>query len=150
MNAPRIIGADSRCHVNVLDDTGDVGLELDPVVTSDKGLSRVLADEAFMNEIVVVHVHSSQNQADPPHFILNVNGTNQPVIRGHDNPMRRKYLEVLARMKATSFSQPERNPMSPDAGNQLIPHTSMVYPFNVVRDDNPRGPAWLSAVMAEA
>ena len=31
-----------------------------------------------------------------------------------------------------------------------IPNTSLNYPFQVMRDDNPDGPAWLEKILAEA
>lgn len=133
--------------LDVLEDTS--GGEIESVLNDDRGLSQVVKDEEFMNEIVVVHVHSSTNENDPPHFILSVNGTSQPVFRGHNTPIKRKYLEVLARMKTTRFTQPARDNMNPEPGNALIPHTGMVYPFQVIEDKNPRGGAWLSAILQE-
>lgn len=133
--------------LDVLEDTS--GGEIESVLNDDSGLTQVVKDEAFMNEVVVVHAHASTNENDPPHFILSVNGTNQPVFRGQNTPMKRKYLEVLARMKTTNFTQPPRDNMNPEPGNALIPHTGMVYPFQVIEDKNPRGPAWLSAILQE-
>lgn len=140
--ASKIIG------VAVADDTGDVlGIES---IRADHTLSKVLDQEKFMEEVCDVYVHSSANENDPPHFILNVNGFNQPVFRGQVTPMRRKYIEVLARMKETKYSQPAMNMANPEAGNVVIPRTMQVYPFEVRRDPNRLGPAWLSNVLAEA
>lgn len=136
-------------HVSVLEDTGDV-LEIESVVNLEGGaLAKLAAEEAFMNETVIVHVYQSTNDNDPPHGILSVNGTNQPFDRGIDTPMKRKYLEVLARMRETKFSQPQRDMMNPEAGNSLVPRTADVYPFEVVEDTR-AGREWLKRVRASA
>ena len=140
--ASRVIG------VTVADDTGNVlGIEN---IRADHTLSKVLEQEQFMEEVCKVYVHSSANEGDPGHFILNVNGINQPVFRNETTPMRRKYLEVLARMKETKFSQPTRDSGNPEPGNALIPRTVQVYPFQVEHDPNPLGAAWLRQILAEA
>ena len=132
----------------VADDSGVV-LGVDHI-SADHTLEQVIAEAKFMEEICDVYVHSSANENDPPHFILNVNGINQPVFRGQVTPMRRKFIEVMARMKETKFSQPAMNMANPEAGNVVIPRTMQVYPFDVRRDPNRMGPAWLSHILAEA
>lgn len=117
-------------------------------VAESRDFRQLAADEAFMNEIVTVHVHSSTSDNDAPHFILNCNGVNQPVVRGVDVPMRRKYVEILARMKETKYKQVTPNPASPDA-YEMHAKSGLVYPFSIVRDDNPKGRAWLQNVLAE-
>lgn len=117
-------------------------------VAESRDFGQLAADEAFMNEIVTVHVHSSTNENDAPHFILNCNGVNQPVVRGVDVPIRRKYVEILARMKETKYRQVTPNPASPEA-YEMQAKSGLVYPFSVIRDDNPKGRAWLQNVLAE-
>jgi hypothetical protein len=130
---------------------GDVGLQLTTdTIHDDKHLAKVLEDEAFMNEIVHVYVHSPSDEQAATHFILNVNGVNQPVFCGNITPMRRKYVEVLARMKETKFSQPAQNLANPEAGNVLIPRTVQIHAFEVRKDPNPLGQAWLGQILAEA
>jgi len=133
---------------SVADETGDV-LGIDHI-QADHTLSKVLEQEKFMEEILDVYVHSSSNENDPPHGIVNCNGINQPFFRGEVTPMRRKYVEILARMKETKYSQPAQNMMNPEAGNVVIPRTMNVYPFQVNKDPNPLGPAWLQHILLEA
>lgn len=121
--------------------------EVDPI-TSDKDFMEVIADEAFMNELVEVIVHTTTNESEPNHVVLNVNGINQPVLRGYPHKIKRKYLEVLARMKETRYSQVTPNPMEPDRSN-LVARTALCYPFDVIKDPNPRGRAWLNHILAE-
>lgn len=117
-------------------------------VAESRDFSKLAADEAFMNEPVTVLVHSTTDENQAPHVILNCNGTNQPVIRGVPTVIRRKYLEILARMKETKYNQVTPNPAAPDVSHMIARH-GLAYPFELIEDKNPRGRAWLSNVMAE-
>lgn len=117
-------------------------------VAESKDFAKLAADEAFMNEPVTVLVHETTDSNQPPHIILNVNGTNMPVMRGVPTIMKRKYLEVLARMKETRYTQRIPNPSEPDR-IVMEPKTAQVYAFAVHEDKNPKGRAWLAQVMAE-
>lgn len=121
----------------------------EPVLALE-GLAKVAAEEAFMNEYVEIEVATTTDDNAPPMVLLNVNGTNQPIPRGVPVKVRRKYVEVLARCKETKYRQPDRDMMNPEQGNEMLGRTALVYPFNVIADENPKGRAWLKAVMAEA
>jgi hypothetical protein len=129
--------------IEILDDTPTV----DPV-SQIVGLRELAASEAFMNEMVEVMVHASTDENQSPHVILNCNGTNQPILRGVPMRVRRKYVEILARMKETKYSQITRNPGAPDQIDMIARH-GLAYPFEMLSDENPRGRAWLSNVLAE-
>jgi hypothetical protein len=62
--------------------------------------------------------------------------------------IRRKYLEILARMKETKYNQRTPNPAAPDQIEMVARH-GLAYPFELVDDKNPRGRAWLQNVLAE-
>jgi hypothetical protein len=121
----------------------------EPVLALE-GLDKVAREEAFMNEMVEILVHTTTDENAPPMVLLNVNGTNQPIPRGVPVKVRRKYVEVLARCKETKYRQPDRDMMNPEQGNEMLGRTGQVYPFQLVSDPNPKGPAWLAAVQAEA
>ena len=129
--------------IEILDDTPTI----DPV-SQVADLRELAASEAFMNEMVEVMVHSSTDENQAPHVILNCNGTNQPIMRGVPTRVRRKYVEILARMKETKYSQVTRNPAAPDQIDMIARH-GLAYPFELMHDDNPRGRAWLANVLAE-
>ena len=74
---------------------------------------------------------------------------NQPLIRGVPTTVKRKYVEILARMKETKYTQVTRNPSAPDQIDMVARH-GLSYPFDLVEDKNPRGRAWLQNVLAEA
>jgi hypothetical protein len=128
-----------------------------PVVTNDvtidaasaKDLHKIAADEAFMHELVTINVHPTTDENSPPYVILSVNGTNCPVPRGRTVDIKRKYVEVLARMKETRYNQIQGDSGRPD-DLQLVARTGLCYPFDMIEDKNPRGRAWLSKVLAEA
>lgn len=129
--------------IEVGDDQPDI-----QTVAETADFASLISNETFMNEMVTVLVHESTDPNQAPHIILNVNGTNMPVIRGTPTRMKRKYLEVLARMKETRYEQKTPNPSEPE---RIImnPKTAQVYPFAVIEDRNARGAAWLANVMAE-
>jgi hypothetical protein len=129
--------------IEILDDTPTI----DPV-SQVLDLRELASSELFMNEMVTVLVHSSTDENQSPHVILNCNGTNQPIMRGVPTTVRRKYVEILARMKETKYSQVTRNPAAPDQIDMIARH-GLAYPFELMEDANPRGRAWLTNVMAE-
>jgi hypothetical protein len=71
-------------------------------------------------------------------------------MRGQAQEVKRKYLEILARAKRTVISTPETTDNSGSRTNAIRQATTMKYPFQLVYDANPRGPAWLKGIMQEA
>lgn len=129
--------------VEVLDDEPVI-----ETVSASADFRKLAADEAFMNELVTVMVHATTDENQAPHVIVNVNGTNQPIIRGVATEVKRKYVEVLARMKETKYTQRTPNPSEPDKF-EMVPRTGLAYPFELIEDKNPKGRAWLNNVLAE-
>lgn len=134
---------DAATGVEVLDDAPVI-----ETVSESKDFGQLAADEAFMNELVTVMVHSTTDENQAPHIIVNCNGTNQPIVRGVPTKVRRKYVEILARMKETKYTQVTPNPAAPDVSELRARH-GLAYPFEVIEDPNSRGRAWLSNVLAE-
>ena len=117
-------------------------------VAESKDFRALAADEYFMNEVVTVMVHSTTDENQAPHIIVNCNGINQPIVRGYPARIKRKYVEILARMKETKYTQVTHNPSAPDVSELRARH-GLCYPFDVTEDPNPRGRAWLNNVLAE-
>lgn len=117
-------------------------------VAESTDFSVLAASEAFMNEQVLIMVHSTTDENQSPHVLVNCNGTNQPIIRGVPTTVRRKYLEILARMKETRYTQMTPNPAAPDLTEMRARH-GLAYPFDLIEDKNPKGRAWLNNVLAE-
>lgn len=121
--------------------------EIEPIVNIEFA-GKTIADEAFMNEIVEVTLSSTTDENQPSHVTFAVNGINQTFMRDVPVKCKRKFLEVLARCKETKYTQ-VRDPIELDR-SQMVARTLLAYPFQVNDDPNPKGRAWLRAVMAEA
>ncbi len=119
---------------------------IEPVVTSEIGKTAEL--EAFMNEQVEVLIAATTDENAPPMVTLNVNGINQTFIRDVPIRVRRMFVEVLARCKESKYTQ-HRDPIELDR-QEMRQRTALAYPFTVLDDKNPKGGAWLRAVLAEA
>lgn len=104
--------------------------------------------EAFMNQILLVYIHPSQNKEDNPVLTPSVNGRNQPIIRGQNSQVKRKYVEVLARNRHTGYDQ-IIDPLNPE---KYVMQPCMVVkdPFTVRHDPSPRGSDWLYGILSEA
>jgi hypothetical protein len=118
-------------------------------VAESRDFSKLASDEAFMNELVTVMVHSTTDENQPNHVVVNCNGMNQPLIRGVPTTVKRKYVEILARMKETKYTQVTRNASAPEQIDMIARH-GLSFPFDLVEDKNPRGRAWLQNVLTEA
>ena len=103
--------------------------------------------EAFMNEPVMVTVMSSGRDNETPYVMVGVNGVTQMFKRDVPIVVKRKYVERLARAKETGYDQTVDERIG-ERMNSLQSRNSLRYPFTVNRDDNPRGSAWLRAILA--
>lgn len=129
---------------------------ISPIIISDQNIEAVVSTEfektikheAFMNEYVEVVLASTTDDNQPPHIVMNVNGINQPFFRDQPVRCRRMFLEVLARCKESKYTQVRDN--NELDRSELRQRTALAYPFTVLSDPNPKGGAWLKAVMAEA
>jgi hypothetical protein len=130
--------------VDVIDDQPEIQ------VVSETDLGKLAADESFMNEIVTIVVHPTTDPNAAPYCVLNVNGERAVVFRNAPAKLKRKFVEVLARLKETRWLQsvPEGYVGQVDMGS-LRGHTGLVYPFSVTEDKNPKGSAWLANILAE-
>jgi len=121
---------------------GDVD-EIEPVMSLDA------ADlEAFMEETLTVVVMSSGDENDLEMVKVGVNGVNQFFMRDRPQEVKRKYVERLARCKKTDFNQTLDDRLG-EAMNSLQRRHALRFPFTVIHDPNPRGPAWLKQILAE-
>lgn len=102
--------------------------------------------EKFMSEVLTVRIYPTPDKNAVQFPTPSCNGVNQPFIRGKVQKVRRKYVEILARTRTTGYTQ-----MVPDSSRPehilMIPSDALVYPFEVLHDPNPTGPAWLKAIL---
>ena len=127
----------------------EIGKDTRGIEAVAPALFKVAAElEAFMNDIITIYVHPSGNKEDNPVIVPNVNGINQPIIRGQECKVKRKYVEALARNRVTRYEQ-----KIPDASKPhqyvMAPDTVVAAPFTVRNDPDPRGAEWLRGILAE-
>lgn len=127
----------------------EIGKEQAIELAGEKVSPKDLDLEAFMNEPVTVRVEPTAVQGEDITPIFNVNGVNQPIIRGKATIIKRKYLEALARCRTTTIRQVRPNPYDQSV-IQNVPTTVPTYPFVVLEDKNPRGRAWLEGILAQS
>lgn len=108
---------------------------------------REAAVKKFMDEILIVRLHKSTDKNSASHVILSVNGMTQPVFRGTSTPLKRKYVEVLARMIESTYEQ--KSYERELDRYEMLETAAQAYPFEVIRDDNPIGREWLEHILAE-
>ena len=104
----------------------------------------------FMNDVLLVEVATTTDKYEPQFVQLWNDGRIQVIPRGIPTHVKRKYVEVMARMKMESFRNEEYRDMD---GNNSVrwPKTSgLRYPFAVIEDPSPNGRAWLRSVLASA
>lgn len=146
--ASRIINSSSKSKLPVEGmEVVDDQIDIEPV-SQHADLSKLVADESFMNEQVVIEIAESTNENDQPYALVSCNGSNVVIPRGQPATIRRKYLEVLARMKETKYTQRLRDPGQPDS---LVTEgrTALAFPFQVLHDTNRRGREWLRNILSE-
>lgn len=141
--ANELIGQETAVHIGELS-AHEQGIE--PV--SENDFTEAAEREKFMRDILTVHVHPDQTDGSLDVITVPVNGTNQNIIRGREQKVKRKYVEALARTRLTGYDQLVQNPSEP-ANIQMVPRTTLAYPFSVIHDPAPNGREWLQAILAE-
>jgi hypothetical protein len=109
----------------------------------------------FMEEKVVVMVHEEGTAANAQHPESAISvwngGQHQLFPRGVEVTCSRKFLEVLCRSRVATYGNVEYIDQNSGIRMQKYPkRVANKYPFSVIRDDNPRGRAWLSRLFQEA
>jgi hypothetical protein len=131
-------------EIRDFNEKGGVGVEVEGVLGASSHKDAVEL-EAFMNETVVINVAEDNDENAIPWVVPNVNGVNQPIFRGVDTPVKRKFIEVLARAINTTYRQTLKD--SADPGSIIhVPKNALAYPFTIVEDRNPNGRSWLRRI----
>lgn len=103
---------------------------------------------AFMEERVLVRVHETTEPHAEKFIEVYNDGKLQIFVRGEWIIAKRKYVEVLARAKPFSVTTPEAVDGRGNATRRIDRHVGQRYQFEM-RDKNPKGAAWLNAIMME-
>jgi hypothetical protein len=122
--------------------------EIEPVTGV---FSKEYLDELrFMEESVTVRVQPTPDKNADPCPGVWVNGRSQYFPRGVAITCKRKFVEQLARSRTTNFTQEEFTDTKGYKAIRNNPSTSLNFPFQLMRDDNPNGVAWLEKILSEA
>lgn len=140
------VGADVKRIKRTRNSDGNDEILVAPAEGLDNGYAAHLA---FMEEKMEIMVHESTDANAEPIVQVGVNGINQFFPRGEPVQCKRKFVEVLARARETSIST-QTITTDRDVINRINRHTALRYPFSVIRDENPKGAAWLKSVLASA
>lgn len=101
----------------------------------------------FMEEPVTIR---PTRTTDPKELVfeLTINGRPELFRVGQEKTVKRYYVDHMARMKVTSYTQQETVNAEGEKTFINIPHTVLKYDFEMVRDANPLGESWLRATKA--
>ena len=105
----------------------------------------------FSREKIKVRVaETTEKNAERVVEVFN-NGDRQLFPRGEEVVCERRFVEVLARAKQTTYSQKKvKDDQSGIEQYKEVPHVALRYPFSIIEDKHPRGADWLKSVLAEA
>ena len=111
------------------------------------GLDPYFQELAFNEEMVEVMVHeSTDDNAENPVF-TSCNGVPQYFYRGVPQRVKRKYVGILASVKEHGITTPEYTAQDGSRAVGIRRTSSLKYPFSIISDTNPRGPAWLKSLL---
>jgi len=139
-----------QAGVVTMSSTGEALLEKPEiqVVDGPRGMEKAKI-LAFMDETVMVEVATTTDKFEPQFVQLWNDGRIQVIPRGIPTPVKRKYIEVLARMKTDTFRNEEFRDMDGNNAVRYPKTTGLRYPFAVI-DDSEAGRKWLRGILAEA
>jgi len=129
---------------------GEVGKGVPIEVMSEQDIIKAKNSDLdmFMNDMLTILVHPDIADGALPVICPNVNGINQPIIRGRQAKVKRKYVEVLARSRVTRYEQATPDARKPE-NIQMVESSALTYPFAILDDPHPRGREWLDAILSQ-
>lgn len=105
--------------------------------------------EAFMQEEIVIVIFKSTDKNAVERVPVGVNGETAWLPRDMKLRIPRKFVERLARAQEATFQTHDNPDQRMDEGKIIRRTNGQVFPFAVLSDPNPRGPAWLARVTRE-
>lgn len=121
------------------------GVDIDVIANMDHAQQL-----AFLEEYVVVNIADTAEQGAENPVVLHVNGRAVAIVRSEDTAVRRKYVELLLRAKPEAIQTRITRGGDGEPRNHIDKTRSLKYPFSIVLDRNPRGPAWARKIRSEA
>lgn len=109
----------------------------------------IAAELAFLEEYVIIEIHETMDPQAELVIHLAINGRSVYLARGRHEIVKRKYVEQLLRAKPQTVKTQVAKGNDGDYVNRTIKSAAMKYPFAIVRDDNPKGRAWMKKILQE-
>lgn len=104
--------------------------------------------EAFMEEMVEVQIHTTSDKDADQVFEIAVNGRRCMFHRGQKKRVKRYFVFGLATARPNHYDN-QAYTMNNGARAYRYPvRSGLRYPFNMTRDENPIGEAWLERILA--
>lgn len=104
----------------------------------------------FMEDMITIHVHTTSDPTAAQIFPVGNGGQQEIFKRGETKTVKRKFVDVLARAKATTYTQKRAQNQDGIWQDVQVPQSSLLFPFSVIQDPHPRGPDWLRYALAAA
>lgn len=105
----------------------------------------------FMEDELEIIILPTSDRMAAPVIEVWVNSIPQRFVRNRKQRVKRKYVEQLARCKPVNYEGRVHKDADGEVHNQMIPNSSLLYPFQVLHDPaGARGAAWLQEVLAQA
>lgn len=111
------------------------------------GLSQYAQELAFNEELIDIMVSESTDENAEDVIFTACNGVPQYFKRGVIQTVKRKYVAILASAKEHNITTPQFTTGDGARASGIRRTSSLKYPFMVVSDKNPRGAAWLKALL---
>jgi hypothetical protein len=128
---------------------GEIGISEPIEKVTENDFVKTAKLERFMNDVLTIIVHPSAEEGALDIAPPQVNGLNQPIIRGVESKVKRKYVEALARCRTTKYDQKVADPSRPE-NIQMAERTVLSYPFAVLSDPaGIVGRQWLEGIVAQ-
>lgn len=105
--------------------------------------------QAFNEEPIEIRLEPRSERNAPTTVDVAVNGERKWIPVGIPVRIRRKFVEVLARAQPYSVETKVGTAMEERPRNEVVRTPYRLHPFTVLRDENPKGQAWLNKVMFE-
>lgn len=103
----------------------------------------------FMEEELTIVIHKSTDKNALEKVPVGVNGETAWLPRDVRIRLPRKFVERLARAQEATYRTHDNPDPRMDEGKIVRRTNGQVFPFAVLHDPNPRGPAWLDRISRE-
>lgn len=144
------IGQDGVITAEEDEDSGDALLvKPDQEPIEDPAAAEKIANLAFMEDMVTIHVHDTAEKDADTRFEISVNGRSQVFERGKQYTVARYIVEGLARAKPVHYRNEEYVNSAGEKDVRWPSSTGLRYGFSIVMDSHPRGGDWLKSVLRQ-